>query len=212
MAIRHVFLDWNGTHIDDFPQAHVAANAVLRSCKLGLVSQNDFLHTIIARSGDWYAFFQQNGVSLSRDEMRKIYIPAYLEQVKNIVCIKGVRETIQILHKKGIRIHLLTAAQRELVHPVLRTVGLRALHHEMHFGVHDKASCMRNILSARGISQHEVAHVGDLPSDVMAGVCTGIHSIGLRTGHVPEKFFTRVRGPWYYAHSWRDIAKYVLAI
>ncbi len=212
MTIRHVFLDWNGTHIDDFPQAHVAASAVLRFCKIGLVSQNDFLHSIVARSGDWYAFFQQTGVSLSRDEIRNIYIPAYLEQAENIVCMKGVRETIQTLRNSKIRIHLLTAAQKELVHPILQTVGLHALHHEMHFGVHDKASCIQKILSARGISQHEVAHVGDLPSDVMAGVCTGVHSIGLRTGHVPEKIFARVRGPWYYAHNWRDVAKYVLAI
>lgn len=187
--------------------AYEAACHVLQHCRLSAVERDAFIQHLIEHGGNWMACFERLGVTLGAQEIRKLYIPAYLKQVETIGPVKGVRETLQTMRGNNVHLHLLTAAHAKLVEPMLRRIDTH--HHERHFEVRDKAAHMHRIMSARGIHPNEAAHVGDLPSDVMAGICAGVHSIGLRTGHVPEKAFVRVRGPWYLAHSWRDVGRYI---
>ncbi len=208
--IRHIFVDWNGTQIDDMREAYSATCNVTRHCNLPTIGHDAFVQHIIECNGDWIVCFQRLGVSLTAADIRKLYIPAYLKHSETIAPAQGVRETLHALRSKGVRIHLLTAAHAALVEQVSRSI--QTFHHETHFGVHDKAAHMQRIMLARGIRPDEVAHVGDLPSDVSAAVRAEVHGIGLRTVHVPEKAFARVRGPWYFAHNWREVCKYIGSI
>lgn len=208
--IRHIFLDWNGTHIDDMRAAYEAACHVLQHCRLSPVGCDTFVQHLVEHGGNWMMCFEHLGISLDAQEIRKLYIPAYLKRAETIGPVKGVRETLQTMRGNNIRLHLLTAAHAKLVEPMLRRID--TYHHERHFEVRDKAAHMQRIMSARGIHPNEVAHVGDLPSDVMAGICAGVHSIGLRTDHVPEKAFMRVCGSWYFADSWNNVLKYLATL
>lgn len=103
--------------------------------------------------------------------------------------IPGVKETLAALHAAGVEMGLVTGNVAEVAYAKMSALGIREFFTFGAFGG-DHASRDKLVhiaLSDATRNGYVTAHVGDAPTDVLAGLrCPGVKAIGVETGIFSE--------------------------
>lgn len=208
MKHRVLLLDLNGTVIDDWEASHAGVRAIFAHHKKRCPTLNEYIRAV-AITGDYHAFYVDNGVNVGRDELYEIYLPAYHAHQSDVELIPGVHETLKDLKRAGIEIHIVTAARKDFAEHLIEVADIAKYCESFHCHVHDKHAQICAIINGMEVTLKECAMVGDLPSDVRAANWAGITSIGFMNRHVPRDVFSDVKMD-FTAYKFSDLLQFLL--
>ncbi|OHA84253.1 MAG: hypothetical protein A2408_00120 [Candidatus Yonathbacteria bacterium RIFOXYC1_FULL_52_10] len=191
MAHKVLFLDLNGTVIDDWNPSYAGVRAIFDHYELPCPTLASFIRGV-AHTGDYHGFYVQNGIDVSRDELYTLYIPAYHAHQDAIELVPGVHEALERIRNAGVEIHIVTAARKDFAEHLIDKANIAKYCEGFHYHVHDKHSQIRAIIHGMNVRPTECAMIGDLPSDVHAANRAGISGIGFMNRHVPPDVFENV--------------------
>ena len=123
MSIRILFLDLNGTVIDDWESSYVGVQAIFNKYCVACPSLDAYIRKV-ALTGDYHGFYIDNGVNATRDDLYKIYTPAYREHAVEAVVMPNVHGTLESIKSLGVGIHLLTAARKDFAEVLVEQANI----------------------------------------------------------------------------------------
>lgn len=190
--LKLVFLDLNGTIVDDWDVSHVAVAAIFKHYGKPCPSLEEYV-AAVATSGDYHRFYLSHGIQATREELYAIYSPAYYAHRQEAVVIPGACDFAEWLTETGVEVHLLTAARRDFAEPLVDAAGIGPYCAAFHYHVHNKAEQMLAVIDGASTRPQECLMIGDLPSDVMAAKSVGAHAALIVNRHVPETVLSEAK-------------------
>lgn len=208
MSHRVLFLDLNGTLIDDWIPSYAGVRAVFDHYELPCPTLADFIRGV-AHTGDYRGFYLDNGIEATRDELYEVYIPAYHAYQDELELMLGVHPALAQLQGAGIEMHIVTAARKDFAEHLILQAHIAPYCDGFHYHVHDKHAQVCAIINGMDVDPAQCAMIGDLPSDVYAANRAGISSIGFMNPHVPSDVFEGVAMHFQCDH-WNNLAPFLL--
>lgn len=187
-----LFLDLNGTSVDDWDLSYAGVKAIFEAYKKPVPSIEEYVNAV-ALNGGYLQFYLDRGISATRDDLYTIFTPAYHALMGELRVTPGLHTTLRVLKDVGVEIHLISAGQRDFAEPLVRAALLTEYCESMHFHVHDKAAQIRAVIQGMDyIKPNECAMIGDLPSDVLDSKRAGINGVAFLNRHVPRELFADI--------------------
>lgn len=183
--LKMVFLDLNGTVVDDWDVGYAAVCAIFAHYSKRVPSLVEYAEAV-AGNGDYYDFYVSHGIKATREELYEIWIPAYRAHRREAVVVPGVRSFVQALVWCGVEVHLLTAARRDFAEPLVREAKIEQWCAALHYHIHDKADQVHAVVHGMQINPSECLMIGDLPSDMGAAYSVGAKGAFMINRHVPD--------------------------
>lgn len=209
-VIRVLFLDLNGTSVDDWELSHAGVVAIFKEYRKPAPSITEYI-SAVATNGGYHQFYEDRGIYATRDELYAIWTPAYYAHMAEVRVISGLHTTLAMLKDAGVEIHLVSAARKDFAEPLVEAAMLQGYCESMHFHIHDKAAQVRAIIGGMGcVEPDECAMIGDLPSDVYDSKRAGIKGIAFLNRHVPRRLFADIREMDFAVFEFEGIAQFIL--
>lgn len=187
-----VFLDLNGTVIDDWDASYAATRATFVHFNRPCPTIGEYIAEV-AITGDYHAFYTNRGIDATRDARYEIFLPAYYKHQRDVVVMPGVLSFAETLHRRGVEIHLLTAARRDFAEPLVQSSGVDRYCSAFHYHIHDKAAQMKAVVDGGAIPYEECLMVGDMPSDIRAAKQVGAHGSLIVNQHMTPEVVAEAR-------------------
>lgn len=181
--MKIALFDWNGTLLDDMPVWYASVKEIFRVYGKEPPTIAQYFREL---EGDYLAIYRSRGIEASRDELNAIYEPFYAAHVSEATTFPQVRETLQLLVGRGLKLGLITAQQASLVSPLLEKLGLDGFFKYRAYHVLDKQATINRVLNHQGVDPAECCFVGDAPSDIRHGRKAGVVTIAFLAGYIPE--------------------------
>jgi len=210
MAIRMVFLDLNGTIVDDWPSSYAGVCAVFTTHGLPCPTLDEYIR-FVALSGDYLSFYQAHGLAhVDREAIYNTYMPAYHGHANEVRVANGAYDVLETLLSLRIEVHIVTAAGKDLAEHLVEATRIRAYCENVHMHVHNKAAQVEAVIDGmRRVQRKECVMMGDLPSDVLHAKQARIHGIAYANPHVPRDIFSSVPGMDFAATSFDGLLTYI---
>lgn len=184
-SLKIVFLDLNGTVVDDWDVSYAAVRAIFAHHGKEVPPLAQYAEAM-ASNGDYHNFYLSHGINTTRDELYEIWTPAYRAHRREAVVVPGVRAFVRMLVKSGVEVHLLTAARRDFAEPLVQEAEIEQWCAALHYHIHDKAEQVRAVVHGMAIEPSECLIIGDLPSDMKAARSAGVRGAFIVNKHVPD--------------------------
>lgn len=211
MSAQILFLDVNGTILDDWGVAFEALAVVLDHFGVPRPTIEEYVYEV-GVDGDYRGFYQRRGIHSSRAELYAMFLPAYKAHLQELRLMPGVHDALHKMKDAGTEIHILTAARKDFIEPMLVSAGVHDLCDSWHYHIHDKSEQVRAVIDGSDIRPDKCVMVGDLPSDVRFAKQAGIKGVGFCNPHVPKDAFKELYNMDYFALSFAGLADYVCNI
>lgn len=209
MTTKVLFLDLNGTLVDDWDPAYAAICAIFTKFHLPSPTLAEYI-TEIAVTGDHHGFYENHGVVSTRDELYEIFILAYKKHSRETIPFPNLHSALTRMKNAGIILHLVTAARYDLAHPLVEATNISQYFTGEHYHIHHKQNAVESVLTSSGVVPEYCAMLGDLPSDIVHAKQAGIAGIAFLNKHVPKKLFSELHSMDYATPSLHDVASYMI--
>lgn len=181
---KAVLFDWNGTLLDDIPVWYDSVKEIFRVYEKTPPTMEEYFREW---EGDYLKIYQSRGITVSREEMNKVYGLYYEAHVKTAVLNFRAKEVLSNLFlRKNTFVGLITAQPRELVVPLLDKFDIGGFFLYRAFHVLDKKETIRRLLKREDIDPKNCYYVGDTPSDMRHAKKAGVVAVSFLNGYVPE--------------------------
>ena len=204
-----LFLDLNGTLVDDWGQAYTGMKAIFDHYDRPAPSLKEFIKAV-AFNGDYTSFYNKHEIGKDGMDLHDVYLPAYHRVINDVSVVPFLHEVLEELKKAGVEIHLLTAARRDFADRLVELSGVAKYCEAFHFHIHNKAAQVEAVISGMDVDQKNCFMVGDLPSDVLHSKKAGIKGIALLNSHVPRELFSEITEMDLAIFDLRGLLKFVL--
>ncbi len=183
--IRAVVFDWDGTLVDSFAATRHASMAVFRHFGVRM----DEARYQATYQPDWHATYREVGIPESRwGEANAIWQTCYRERLAEVRLFPGVREVLADLAAAGIRLGVVTSAERARLLAEIERFRL-----QNSFGAlvafedagrqKPHPDGLRRALGELGVPADRALHVGDRPEDVQMGKRAGARTAGIPSAY-----------------------------
>ena len=178
MALKGILFDLDGTLADTVPVCVGAFQSTVEHFSGVRMSEAD----VVSRFGLTEVGMLDKVLPGRMEEV----VPFYLAEYERLhsVCPKpfdGLDRVFEALRRKGIAVAIVTGKGPETAEISLRILGLDRWADFVEVGFPDRAdkpASMRKALARWGMEPHEVAYIGDMPSDMDAARSVGVLALG----------------------------------
>jgi len=129
----------------------------------------------------YMVFWNKYFPNLSKEKQCEMYEEA-IHKVDKAKLYDNVKETLQKLHLKGIKMVVLSSDLYSTLIPEIKKGGVFEFFLEIKGEVHDKTGELKDIIKRNNFNPNETVHVGDTSGDVEAGKRACIKTIGITWG------------------------------
>jgi HAD superfamily hydrolase (TIGR01509 family) len=183
--VEAILFDWDGTLVDSLGAFHRANSSVMEAFGLPF----DVVRYRQQYAPDWREMYRRLGVPHDRlDEANRLWETTFAANGDVVAPFDGVAEALERLAATGAVLGIVTAGNRDIVEPQLRSTGLGDLLPIRVFGddlpVHkpDPAPLRRALrLAGEGHAPSTSVYVGDAPTDMQMAVAVGARGIGIES-------------------------------
>jgi len=186
-----LFLDLNGTLVDDWEQVYIGMKALFNFYGKPVPSLRELIESV-AFNGDYTSFYRDRGIGNDGMDLHDVYLPAYQKVIGKVSVSPFLHEVLTKLKEAGVEIHLLTAARGDFAQKLVDRADIAKYCEAFHFHIHNKAAQVEAVISGMDVRPENCFMVGDLPSDVLHSKKAGIKGIALLNGHVPWELFSDI--------------------
>lgn len=186
--VSAVLFDWDGTLANSFATTRYASLSVFRHFGIRM----DEARYRATYRPDWHETYRQLGIPESRwDEAGVIWRDKYLERRDAVRLFPDVQETLDVLTDRGLRLGVVTSADRQRFFEDLGRLGL-ANRFETLVAFEDATRKKPHpeglLLALAGLdaSAEDALYVGDRPEDVAMGKRAGTFTAGIASNFSSE--------------------------
>lgn len=190
-AIANIIWDWNGTIIDDFPVALASINTMLDEHNLPGISGEKYRNMFGFPIRDCYTGL---GFDVSEesewDRISRRFHDIYAGNWHKVRVRPGIPELLAVLAGQGMRNHILSASEKNILERQLGDLGIRDHFRSVH-GLDDiygssKIDQGRRMLSDLDMDPAGTLLIGDTIHDHEVSQELGISCLLLSIGHQAE--------------------------
>src|SRR3989344_4058699 len=136
MKCEILFLDLNGTLIDDWEASFAGVVAIFREHNKSIPQIEEYIRAV-ALHGDYKQFYVTHGIEVGRNDLYRTFIPAYHQHLNGKICLMpGVVEGLKQIRTKIKEIHIITAGRKEgFGEYLLSRTGIQECCDSFHFHV-----------------------------------------------------------------------------
>ena len=184
MNIKSVIFDWSGTISDDVELVSATA------CKVSKVlGGREFTLEEFKEQFElpYINFYKKMGVSASRNEIDKLYKKFYDEVGIKPKIFPDVKETIEWLQKKGLKLGVLSTVLEEFVIREAKGYEIFNYFYVIKGSVMDKREGIDEVIKRVGVPASQILYVGDMDHDIIVSREIGTHCAVVTTGYQSEE-------------------------
>ena len=185
-SLTAVLFDWDGTLLDSFPAGYRASIAVLEHYGID-IDRERFLETY---SPNWYESYEKLGLPREEwDNADQMWRRTYQTQVSEP--FPFVRHLLEHLRDAGLTLGLVTAGNRERVHPELNDFELSEFFAAIVCFEDTEEKKPHPAPLTRALEHLDVApqatvYVGDRREDIVMGQKVGAYTVGVESEYGPR--------------------------
>ena len=189
--IKDIIWDWNGTIIDDFPVALESINTMLDEHRLPGINSDKYRNVFGFPVRDCYIGL---GFDVSSepewDRISRRFHDIYAGNWHKVRVRPGIPELLGLLTEQGMKNHILSASEKNILERQLSDLGIRDHFHSVH-GLDDiygssKLDQGRRMLSELDIDRTGTLLIGDTMHDHEVAEALGVSCLLLSIGHQAE--------------------------
>lgn len=204
--VSAVLFDWDGTLANSFAATRYASLSVFRHFGIRM----DEARYQATYRPDWHETYRQLGIPESRwEEAGAIWREKYLERSHAVDLLPGVSETLDTLSGRGVRLGVVTSADRQRFFEDLGRLGLAdrfetlvAFEDARHKKPHPESLLLA--LAGLGVEARNAIYVGDRPEDVAMGKRAGTLTAAIVSNFSNEPML-RSAGPDVLLPAFREL-------
>lgn len=191
-----VIVDFDGTILDSYSYSlkHLGWLAE----RNGLALTPAIRQTMLNDWGNTGTKFLQNAFGIDRERARRMYLEwEAIDTEDPMPLVKGTRETLDWLHRRGYTVCMLTSRHRTTLMPILTRERLQ--NHFARITAREDSSYSKpdgraftgilQTLARQNVSREECLFVGDTGIDIRAGENAGITTVVVETGPYREAHY-----------------------
>jgi len=190
MRIKHLFVDLNGTILDDWKILYRAIRVIFETSPDLCPSLQDYIRKV-ANNGKYFDTCRSFGATQTSEEMLSVILETYRAVTKEIAA-PFIRETLSILTAQGVTIHVLTSAETSHAKHLFEVAEIASFCKYFYSGKDDKTAALEEVIRELHLQKNECAMIGDLPSDAAHAKRAGITAIAFMNPDVPRDLFSGV--------------------
>jgi HAD superfamily hydrolase (TIGR01509 family) len=164
-----LLLDWDGVILNSEPSCLEASNAVLRAHNLPTVGAKEYRN----RSSNGPGWFQERGVELPAEEIRKLFYQNF--DGSHCALVPGIAYVLGYFSKKGLPCAIVSAHHEEDIKQRAKAFGI-----EQYFDViigdakGSKKDALVHTCKQLGVERLSTLFVEDMPAGVLDGKAVGL--------------------------------------
>lgn len=179
MKIKNIIFDWSGTLSDDLTPVYKAAMNVFKILGIKVLSLEEYKKEFILPYMEFYKKFKEN---VDKEEVDKLFFEE-INSVGEPKPFPEAREILDCLHKKGIKIVVLSSHPQKKLEKEMENYEFRRYFLDIVGSVHDKTKTIIEIIKRDKFNPKETIYVGDMGHDIEAGKKAKVKTIAVCWGY-----------------------------
>ena len=193
--IKHLFIDFNGTLLDDIDLCLELLNKMLKDQNKELVDIKRYKEIFTFPVKNYYV---RAGIDFnieSFESLAKKFMDEYVIEYKKCKLFDGVIETLDFLKSKGFKLYILSASKQSILDEQCKYYKLIS-HFDKIIGIktiyaNSKEDVAKDFIYNSGINKSEALFIGDTLHDSEVANIVGIKSILVASGHQSKNVLSR---------------------
>ncbi|MDD5317615.1 MAG: HAD family hydrolase [Candidatus ainarchaeum sp.] len=188
--IKTVIFDWDGTLVDTARLSYGIYRHLFKIYGIPDVPWKKFREEFTA---DYHEYYAKKGIPRSEFENAdRVWLRMYNDAEKEIRLVPGAKKLLFALHRKGIRMGIVSNGSGVRIRKEIRERGISKMFKIVVTAdeIPDFKPSPKGIVYALGAMRakpSEAMYVGDMVEDVIAGKRAGVATMGVATGKHPPK-------------------------
>jgi phosphoglycolate phosphatase len=185
--IKHVFIDFNGTLLDDVDLCLDLLNRMLKDQNKELVDIKKYKEIFKFPVKDYYV---DAGIDFNIEpfeSLAKKFMDEYVIEYKKCKLYDGIIDTLDFLKSEGINLYILSASKQSILDEQCRYFNL-SRHFDKIIGIktiyaNSKEDVAIEFIDSSNIDKQEAIFIGDTLHDYEVAKAVGINCILVESGH-----------------------------
>ena len=185
--IKHVFIDFNGTLLDDVNLCNDLLNKMLKNQNKELVDIKRYKEIFKFPVKDYYVDAGIDFNIESFESLAEKFMSEYVIEYKKCSLYNGIIDTIDFLKSKGINLYILSASKQSILDEQCKYFNLTK-HFDKIIGIktiyaNSKEDVAIEFINSSNINKSEAIFVGDTLHDFEVAKTVGINCVLVESGH-----------------------------
>ena len=185
--IKHIFLDFNGTLLDDLDLCLDLLNWMLKDQNKPIVKKNKYKNIFTFPVKNYYIKAGLDFNIESFESLAHKFMNQYVIRYKECKLFDGVLDTLDYLKKKGYKTYILSASKQSILNEQCEYFGLTKYFDEI-IGVSDIYASSKEKIAVRFIEENDInvdeaIFIGDTLHDEEVARTMGIKCYLVECGH-----------------------------
>lgn len=193
--VKHVFIDFNGTLLNDIDLCHSLLNKMLKEQNKELVGIDKYKEIFTFPVKDYYV---KAGIDFNIESFESLahkFMDEYVIEYKKCMLYDGVIDTLDYLRKKGLKLYILSASKQSILDEQCEYYNLTP-HFDNIIGIktiyaNSKEDVAKEFIYNLDIDKSEALFIGDTLHDNEVANIVGINSILVACGHQSRNVLSR---------------------
>ena len=193
--VKHVFIDFNGTLLNDIDLCLSLLNKMLKEQNKELVGIDKYKEIFTFPVKDYYV---KAGIDFNIESFESLahkFMDEYVIEYKKCKLYDGVIDTLDYLRKKGLKLYILSASKQSILDEQCEYYNLTP-HFDNIIGIktiyaNSKEDVAKEFIYNLDIDKSEALFIGDTLHDNEVANIVGINSILVACGHQSRNVLSR---------------------
>lgn len=193
--VKHVFIDFNGTLLNDIDLCLSLLNKMLKEQNKELVGIDKYKEIFTFPVKDYYV---KAGIDFNIESFESLahkFMDEYVIEYKKCMLYDGVIDTLDYLRKKGLKLYILSASKQSILDEQCEYYNLTP-HFDNIIGIktiyaNSKEDVAKEFIYNLDIDKSEALFIGDTLHDNEVANIVGINSILVACGHQSRNVLSR---------------------
>lgn len=193
--VKHVFIDFNGTLLNDIDLCLSLLNKMLKEQNKELVGIDKYKEIFTFPVKDYYV---KAGIDFNIESFESLahkFMDEYVIEYKKCKLYDGVIDTLDYLRKKGLKLYILSASKQNILDEQCEYYNLTP-HFDNIIGIktiyaNSKEDVAKEFIYNLDLDKSEALFIGDTLHDNEVANIVGINSILVACGHQSRNVLSR---------------------
>ncbi len=184
MTIKNIIFDWSGVISDDLTQSYEANMYIFKKFRVNKLTKEEYKEAFFLPYLDFYKKYIPNA---KKEEIDSLFIEA-LKRVSKPRIFIGVKETLEALNKRKIKMFVLSSHPITSVLEEAKDYGIKNLFEKIYGSVSNKIDEIKKLIEKNTLNIQETIFIGDMIHDIKSA-----RSVNIRIAVVTYGYGSKIK-------------------
>ncbi len=176
--IKNVIFDWSGVLDDNLMTQYCASMEVLKSCGVKRISLKEYREEFDL---PYMVFYRKYSPGITKKHQDEVFKKAFPKCPKSKL-YPGMKALLKRCESSDKKIYLVTSDHKVYLDNLLKKYGISRMFADIKYSVHNKYSCINNIIKKEKLNKTQTIFIGDTLNEVAVSKKLSIKSAGVTWG------------------------------